>query len=452
MNELPSKILRVGDCVRIGRNSTCEVTIQCPNISSLHCELEVVAGEDDGGPGELSREGPSFFVRDHSSNGTWIQRRVKEAGSESVVKDPKVVKLSKGSRESLRPGDLILLLAPTHKACGRYRLALHEGTNEEEYVVRQLPWLKAKTNGNVTKASSPQPSTSGKGSSDSSKLPEKVAAEKSDDSIPPGGKRKLETAASDVDAGSTEVKKIKTDGDSETVHDKIKDTAEPLPCPKETVTLPSTSPTAPSLSREASQECCPICSKLFPVTELAAHSGECQILLGVNPDRVDDEALMLPVGRTSTVTLSSPSAGDADIGTEHCPGCLKLFPLSELIAHSESCTHCTTPPSMSDSTKPAVAKDVSMEQCPNCFKLFPVAVLIAHSEGCVKTSRPAVTGSGGVSAAVSSRAPCDAADKTDGGGRGYDLETYSPAREAGTTAIAGKINYVELYPTSLTHG
>ena len=468
---LPSKILRAGDCVRIGRNSACEVTIQCPNISSLHCELEVVAGEDNGGPGKLSGgEGPSVFVRDHSSNGTWIQRSVREADSKSFAKDPKVVRLSKGSRECLQPGDLILLLAPAHKACGRYRLTLQEGKSKGEYIVRQLPW-KAEANTDVVEAgmkakpkaaapsvttasvrersSSPQPSLSGTGNSDSPKLPEKAASKKNDSLVSPGGKRTLETAASDIDTHSTDVKRIKTDEETKThtACDKMEGISDSVPCPKETVTLPSTSPSVPSLSREVSQESCPICSKLFPVTELAVHSEECQALLKANPDRFNDEASKPPiVGRTITVTLPSSSVESADIGTEHCPGCLKLFPLSELIAHSEGCSHCTTsvsPPSASDSAKPAVTKDVSLEQCPNCFNLFPVAVLVAHSEECLRTlSSPAVAEAGVESSAVApGRELCDGVE-ADGGGRRYDLETFSSGREASTTAVKGKIIYV----------
>ena len=589
-HDLPSRILRVGDCVRVGRNSACEVMIQCPNISSLHCEIEVVTAEEKDDV-ERSREDlePLCFVRDHSSNGTWIQRSVKDATSESVVKHRKVVKLSKGSRVCLRPGDLILLLAPMHEACGRYRLALQKGANKGEYVVRQLPW-KAKigvetemkaiapssTTASEVKVSPYLSSASTVGSSASSKLvenkrsdgdsppgvkrklkaadcdidtdsteeikryevtkavapsiatasevkmstsvpsistsntsklaepktsdhdnppgakrkikaagncnssdidagsTEKVKRMKTDEvttaiapsctpalvvktspsvsstssssdcknsdcGSPPGIKRKVEAAGSDADAGSTEkVKRMKTDEVTEMICDKVKERGTKESGHNASDALPSMSSTVPSLDRDVSQECCPICSKLFPVTELAAHSELCQCLLGANPDRVKEEA---------PVTLPSPSVREADVCTEYCPNCMKLFPLPELIAHSESCTHCTTSittSTTSDSasiptavpSKPAVIRDTSVEQCPNCFKLFPVMALIVHSEECLRSSAAMVS---------DGREARDSAIETDGGGRRYDLETHSPVREAGSAAVTTARGKIRVY-------
>ena len=96
---LVSRFLHRGESVRIGRHSACEVVVNCPNVSSLHCEVGVSEQLEVGGA-------ISCFVRDLSSNGTWIIRSAH--GNEGrVASRPK--KLSKGAKEDLYPGDHILV-------------------------------------------------------------------------------------------------------------------------------------------------------------------------------------------------------------------------------------------------------------------------------------------------------------------------------------------------------
>lgn len=79
---------------------------------------------------------------------------------------------------------------------------------------------------------------------------------------------------------------------------------------------------------------------------------------------------------------------------EQCPHCLKLFPVLELVAHAEVCTHESSrvvtdidpdiEPSTHHSFTPTSmhTTDVYMEECPSCSKLFTVCEVVDHSKVC----------------------------------------------------------------------
>ena len=138
---LTSKVLHGGDSIKIGRKSSSEVMVKSPFISGTHCKIDVTR------PGDAKNKESSgdlrFFVSDLSSNGTWLlrdpsratcgkQHPTKSGGSE--CKSAK--KLGKMKEEFL-PGDCILLLAPAHQECMRYRFMVKR--KGSEYILEQLP-------------------------------------------------------------------------------------------------------------------------------------------------------------------------------------------------------------------------------------------------------------------------------------------------------------------------
>ena len=138
---LISKVLHSGDSIKIGRKSSCEVMVKSPFISGTHCKIDVTR------PGDATNKESSgdlrFFVSDLSSNGTWLlkdpsrancskQHPVKSGGSECKS----ARKLGK-TKEEFLPGDCILLLAPAHQECMRYRFTVKR--KGSEYILEQLP-------------------------------------------------------------------------------------------------------------------------------------------------------------------------------------------------------------------------------------------------------------------------------------------------------------------------
>ena len=126
MANVRAKMLCPGDHVRIGRNQSCELIIPCPYVSGVHCTVEVEKSS------KLSSRDSSKLlkcsVQDLSSNGTWVLKGDEEGRSS------KPVKLSKGTKVDLCPGDCILLLAPQHKLCAQYKFMLQYNVAAEDVV------------------------------------------------------------------------------------------------------------------------------------------------------------------------------------------------------------------------------------------------------------------------------------------------------------------------------
>lgn len=145
---LISKVLHSGDSIKIGRKSTCEVMVKSPFISGTHCRIDVSRSRPAGD--ETSKRESlgdlRFFVSDLSSNGTWLlrdpartincskQRLALKSVGANVGKSAK--KLGK-TKEEFLPGDCILLLAPAHQECMRYRFTVKR--KGSEYILEQLP-------------------------------------------------------------------------------------------------------------------------------------------------------------------------------------------------------------------------------------------------------------------------------------------------------------------------
>lgn len=144
---LVSKELHVGDSIRIGRRPSCELAVNCPFISSVHCMISVTGESSTSASGE--RLPPingdknasllRFHISDLSSNGTWVMKEPSKslhvAGALKIPSGKK--KLTSKVKEEIFPGDCVLLLAPAHKDCSKYCFMLKK--KGSEYIVEQLP-------------------------------------------------------------------------------------------------------------------------------------------------------------------------------------------------------------------------------------------------------------------------------------------------------------------------
>ena len=144
---LVKRVLHGEESVRIGRKPSCELSVKCPFISGTHCKVDVT-GPARSIDSTATKESSSldsksasaelrFFVRDLSSNGTWV---VKSSHNKSLGDNGKHMhakKLEAKSEEELAVGDCILLLAPSHKESAQYRFMLSR--RGSEYKLEQLP-------------------------------------------------------------------------------------------------------------------------------------------------------------------------------------------------------------------------------------------------------------------------------------------------------------------------
>ena len=379
------KELCPGDHVRIGRNHSCELVVPCPYISSVHCAVEVeksseLRSHDSSKPLKCS-------VQDLSSNGTWVLKGDNEG------RNSKPVKLGKGVRVDLCPGDCILLLAPQHKLCAQYRfmlqynVAAEDAVGDSKLLLVQLPQesetLTTEIPAMNPSGSSEMTTTLGASIAMASSedcvhvLKEKAAHESADveleccrdsskqekprletTSILPehssssarvievGVKRKIQIADD-----TTEIIKREKISHEELSSRSVEKVAASLEIKLEPKATSATS--VPSLTREISKERCPKCLKLFPIVELPTHCAICQKTTANNTS----------ANKYTTHATKEKRVCDTTDGVNQVEsGISKAYPI------------------------PVLRTDISIEQCPSCSKLFPVLELVAHAEVCTRES------------------------------------------------------------------
>ena len=132
--------------------------------------------------------------------------------------------------------------------------------------------------------------------------------------------------------------------------------------------------TAPSLSKGPSLEQCPLCLEMFSITELISHSEAC---CGTTPSSGECISLL-----------------DEDIETDSVRYTIEAFDRST--ASNNSTASCTLAAAAAVTTKPrqpassssevrskgASISAIDVEQCTNCLKVFPITELVAHSAIC----------------------------------------------------------------------
>ena len=427
MTNVRGKLLCPGDHVRIGRNHSCELVVPCPYISSVHCAVEVektseLSFHDSSKPLKCS-------VQDLSSNGTWVLKGDDEG------QNSKPVKLGKGVRVDLCPGDCILLLAPQHKLCAQYRFMLQYNVAAEDAVggkllLVQLPQgsetlateiLPSKKASNskmnsalaistsetisevglhVAKSNSGCESASREVDSyRESKIPRLETTSVSSDysgssgrEIEVGVKRKIQIADDTTDM--IKRPKISHEELSSKSVEKVAASLEVKPEPKATSAM-----SVPSLTREVSKERCPTCLKFFPVVELPIHCAICQKATDFSTSASETATHATEEADCGTIDGVTSKANvipalHSEISLEQCPNCLKLFPVLELVAHAEVCTRVSSrvvidiDPDIETSTHNSLTPssmhttEVCMGECPSCSKLFTVCELVDHSEVC----------------------------------------------------------------------
>ena len=433
MPNVRGKLLCPGDHVRIGRNHSCELVIPCPYISSVHCAVEVetsheLSSHDSSKPLKCS-------VQDLSSNGTWILKGDDEG------QNSKPVKLGKGIRVDLCPGDCILLLAPQHTLSAQYRFMLQYNVAAEDTVGDGKLLLVQPPQGSKTLKTEILPSEKASNSKmdsvlayseTSSEAGPHVAksnsgcesASREVDSYRESKIPRLETTSVSPDHSSSRGREIEvgvkrkiqiTDDTTDMIKrpkiaheelssksvEKVAASLEVKPEPKAT-----SATSVPSLTREISKERCPTCLKLFPVVELPIHCAICQKTTdsgtSANETVIHTTEEETDCDTTDGVTKVESVVSEAnvipalhsEISLEQCPSCLKLFPVLELIAHAEVCARVSSrvvvdidpdiEPSAHNSLTPSSmhTTEVCMGECPSCSKLFTVCELVDHSEVC----------------------------------------------------------------------
>ena len=379
-----SKELCPGNHVRIGRNQSCELVIPCPYISSVHCAVEVEKAR------KLSSHDNSDLlkcsVQDLSSNGTWVLKGDEEGRSS------KPVKLSKGTKVDLCPGDCILLLAPHHKLCAQYKFMLQynvaaEDVGDGKLVLVQMPQASE------TLTTEPPTKNLSSNSEMYSMLGAFIAVASLEGGLHVAKKKaayepvdgelecyrdssdhkshRLETTTISPDHSSSSAeeievgvkRKIQSTDDSTEMIKRKKIACEELSSrsavkgasleikagPNVIATL------VPSLTREVSKERCPRCLKLFPIVELPTHCAICQ-----------------------KTTANNSSANETHITEEE-----RNLDTTDGVTKVESVVSEAYP-------IPLLRTEMSMEQCPHCSKIFPVLGLVAHAEVCTRESNRVV--------------------------------------------------------------
>ena len=371
-----SKELCPGDHVRIGRNQCCELVIPCPYISSMHCAVEVEKSSkhDSSKPLKCS-------VQDLSSNGTWVLKGDEEGQSS------KPLKLSKGTKVDLCPGDCILLLAPQHKLCVQYRFMLQYNVAAEDVVGDGKLVLVQMPQASETLTTEP-PTKNLSGSSEMHSMlgasiavassegglhvaKEKAAYEPADGELEcyrDSSDRKstrLETTSISPDHTSSSAReievgvkrKIQIADDSTEMIKRKKIAREELSSrsavkvarlekkPKPNVISATL---VPSLTREVSKERCPRCLKLFPIVELPTHCAICQKTTANNTSTNETPTIEEERNTDTTDGVAKVESVvseaypipllQTEMSMEQCPSCLKIFPVLELVAHAKVCT------------------------------------------------------------------------------------------------------------------
>ena len=415
------RALRAGDCIRVGRQEPCEVVVLgSPSVSKLHCyvEAERVAGE--------SGETLKCFVKDVSANGTWVGRGDKASGRLCVAQTgvtTNAVRLERGKREELRIQDTLFLLSPRHPDCQQCCLQLKEGAGGQVFLC-QLSAIASEPSVTADCSNVLEGGVRGEAIKPSDGSLRVWCGEKEDEDRfyreEVASKRlKLDCeadaiAATHTTAGATDspgttsgpdsVRQLGTTGSSNTVREGTNGTLrESIAGSCDAVREGTRENLMPAADVGGAQmQSCPICQKLFPSQDLIPHSSECQAFdsppsSGVNSGTEEVEtASDLP-----SEPNPPPHPLSRHVSVEHCPKCMKLFPVLDLVTHWESCI--VTPASAASCSMPAVSTagertvytleaceppvvgetgNLDVEQCPFCLKDVLMSEVVPHSYSC----------------------------------------------------------------------
>ena len=413
-------LLRAGDCVRVGRREPCEVVVENPSVSKLHCYLEVEKTIDS----KLN-----CFVKDVSANGTWV-KRIKDTSSVAATNSRQaaagagVVRLERGRREELEVGAILLLLSPQHRDSWQCCFQLEAGNDDGEIVLCQYSVKPDEANSKLkTEASGSEEKKKDLGGGESEvaeptegKYVSCVATEGDGRVI--CGKR-LSVGAGEEEAASKRVKldcgvgSTATDRPGSLDGEDVKRKYGHFPTEGLKLELASAELEAVPEQR------CPICRRLFPLTELIPHSADCQAFGSISGSSgVSECDTQEPVsgpespGHPTLIHPPPPHALSKRMSVEHCPKCMKLFPVPELVSHWESCSPTAPVLLPSDSCTPMSTTAVTVKtdaasaystadspdgpetlttQCPVCEKYFSISDVFVHVKSCTKTV-PEATG------------------------------------------------------------
>ena len=390
--------LKRGEPVTIGCSPLCEVVIQSRFLSGKHCEVAMTtdpAAAGGAGSGGDKHRQARYTVCDTSSNGTWLLRKTgnrPDEGTHSVAgvlnsanAMKRAKKLVKGRREELNPGDCILLLSPLHHQCLKFVFVLMKSEGDRPCALQRLSCDQGVSIEENEKIESPEivsvvPASKRTRKSGIDKYSnaetDKIIESPEIVSVVPASKRTRDSSIDECSSSMGVLKRARiapvesyldeqpcTSREALRAYDKAKkkrrvfDAEEPI----DVDSIPT--PRPPALLSNESQDECPMCRRLFPISVLPVHcdacmdSGDDVIIVGDN-DRGETDGkrplrkpylakTLSTTGRGVNVN-ENPAAlhpnkagpgGDIDdvVELEQCIYCLKDFPVSELVAHVSTC-------------------------------------------------------------------------------------------------------------------
>ena len=333
--------------VTIGRRNSCDVVVDSPLVSGVHCKVKVSKSS--------GTTGTRVIVNDCSRNGTWVERRGSSyicaaGGTKPAAKahsSPKMEKITNVEPKDVCVGDTIMLLAPAYdpKAEYRYRVINKEDEFFLEHIYPPHPASKCTLGdsigdrdtvdkGNAMK----REHTGGTGGLPTIKKVRRIS-DSATDTIPVlvASEPKIELACAEVEKDSAlTATTVTTEVVMETSSEEE---------PKGHLV-----PTSVSM-REEEVGRCPSCRKLFHVSYLPVHCPVCQ-----------------ETGRKVVDLLLHDKP---EVAFEECTNCKEIFPVDELVTHLETCND--------DDIK---RNRDSYGECPYCSAVLPVLDLITHSATC----------------------------------------------------------------------
>lgn len=405
----PVKVLiKNNETVLIGRDQKCDMVIRHMSVSNRHCEIGV-GGDTEGLP--------HCYVKDLSSNGTWVRRMI---GENKVLSKPDRIK--KGTTHDLFTGDLILLLPPGHTDNHVFQLGLEYDHTSKQYAVQfnaqnqstcaersseiegaerkiheepmgvkqrdgqngdscdRLQYangLPGRENDHLAIVTAKESCIS-RLSSDFSEVYGLPHDPKEESHGPKEDSHNLSLKENSANTNSTVLTTPSTHTTSVSPL-LLKETDESFkvkmycnssrvatspPRDPKVATSPPRDPRVSSV-REGDKDSCPLCNCVFPVSMLTAH---CEVCSG----RVADKASATP---PLTPSPSVPPVLKPAVSLEQCPTCGLLFVVPELIPHWEMC-HKKEVSFKSDDGSDC------LEQCLHCLKEYLLSDLMEHVENC----------------------------------------------------------------------
>lgn len=440
MSYSPASIHPLVRAITIGRRSSCDIVVDSPLVSGVHCKVKISKLPDP----TVTR----ILVNDCSRNGTWVERRGSDyaygAAKPGSGVGPGVEKISNAEPKDISVDDTLMLVAPTYdvKAQYRYKLIREDGKYFLQHLCLYPEKIETEPEGRKREACLKRTvgdfkdvcpkGTEGerrdvcpKGTEEGGKVT--YLKEGKGDTSPnmtEGEKRDVHPKGTEVDSIATGCKRT-GEISSGPPHKKAKRTSNgntslecAAPTTREVIIESKSSNTeelCPVSSSTEPEEMarCPLCRKLFNLSYLPIHSPVCQevgrkeveLTMRDCPEPVMEECSNCKeIFASDRLCAHLEVCGDGDIKRNRdsygeCPYCSAVLPVLDLIDHSAACgkSRLPKPPSVVatgvvevDGARNLRDEDVVLEQCPFCLENFPKCETSSHYSLCTSKTKVCV--------------------------------------------------------------